>query len=106
MLPTKVLKETVVLQLLVILWKQLVKLFKIDKEYKIYLYSYIREDEYSLYGFKTVEEKELFLKLIGVKGLGPKTLEYLNKLNLYTIQDLIEYYPYRYNIIKISKKQT
>lgn len=46
--------------------------FEIDKEYKIYLYSYIREDEYSLYGFKTVEEKELFLKLIGVKGLGPK----------------------------------
>ena len=46
--------------------------FELDKEYKIYLYNYIREDEYSLYGFKNLEEKELFMKLIGVKGLGPK----------------------------------
>ena len=42
------------------------------------------------------------MDIIKLKGLGPKTIEYLNKLNLYTIQDLIEYYPYRYNIIKIS----
>lgn len=46
--------------------------FMIDKEYVIYTYSNIREDEYTLYGFKTREEKELFLKLISVKGLGPK----------------------------------
>ena len=42
------------------------------------------------------------MDILNIKGLGPKTLEYLEKLNLYTIQDLIEYYPYRYNIIKIS----
>ena len=41
-------------------------------EYKVYLYQQIKEDEHSLFGFKTKEEKELFLKLIGVKGLGPK----------------------------------
>lgn len=46
--------------------------FVINKEYTVYTYSNIREDEYSLYGFKTREEKELFLKLISVKGLGPK----------------------------------
>lgn len=46
--------------------------FMVDKEYVIYTYSNIREDEYTLYGFKTREEKELFLKLISVKGLGPK----------------------------------
>ncbi len=46
--------------------------FSIGKEYTIYTYSNIREDEYSLYGFKTKEEKEFFLKLISVKGLGPK----------------------------------
>lgn len=46
--------------------------FKIDEETIIYLYNQIREDEYSLYGFKSLEERELFLKLIGVKGLGPK----------------------------------
>ena len=46
--------------------------FKENEVEKIYLYNYIREDENSLYGFKTLEERELFLKLIGVKGLGPK----------------------------------
>ncbi len=46
--------------------------YKIDEEYMIYTYSYIREDEYSLYGFKNREELNLFLKLISVKGLGPK----------------------------------
>lgn len=42
------------------------------------------------------------MDIFKIKGLGPKTIEYLNKLNLYTIQDIIEYYPYRYNIIKVS----
>ncbi len=46
--------------------------FQIDNEYKLYIYSHIREDEHSLYGFKEVEEKDLFLKLIEVKGVGPK----------------------------------
>ena len=36
-----------------------------------------------------------------IKGVGSKSLQYLNKMNLYTISDLIEYYPYRYNIIKV-----
>ncbi len=46
--------------------------FEEGKEYKVYVYQYIREDEISLYGFKNSEEKDLFLKLIDVKGLGPK----------------------------------
>lgn len=41
-------------------------------DYKVYLYQQIKEDEHSLFGFKTKEEKDLFLKLISVKGLGPK----------------------------------
>ena len=46
--------------------------YEIGKEYKIYLYQQIKEDEHSLFGFKSQEEKELFLKLISVKGIGPK----------------------------------
>jgi Holliday junction DNA helicase RuvA len=46
--------------------------FHENEEYTVYIYEHIREDELSLYGFKTIEEKELFLKLIEVKGLGPK----------------------------------
>ena len=46
--------------------------FPLDEELKVYLYNKVSEDENSLYGFKTLEEKELFLKLINVKGVGPK----------------------------------
>lgn len=46
--------------------------YKIGEETKIYTYEYVREDEHTLYGFKNQEEKNLFLKLIGVKGLGCK----------------------------------
>lgn len=46
--------------------------YKIGDEYKVYIYEQVREDEHTLYGFKSIEEKNLFLKLIGVKGLGCK----------------------------------
>ena len=46
--------------------------FTINEEAQVYIYTHIREDEFSFYGFHTLEEKELFLKLINVKGLGPK----------------------------------
>ena len=38
------------------------------------------------------------MELINIKGIGPKTLELLNKVNIYSIDDLVRYYPYRYNI--------
>jgi len=46
--------------------------FKEEEQTKIYLYNHVREEENSLYGFKEENEKELFLRLINVKGLGPK----------------------------------
>lgn len=46
--------------------------FNKDSEVTVYLYQHIREEEMTLFGFKTKEEKNLFLKLISVKGLGPK----------------------------------
>lgn len=46
--------------------------FNENETYKVYLYQVVKEDELSLFGFKLEEEKELFLKLINVKGLGPK----------------------------------
>lgn len=46
--------------------------FQEGEETTVYVYNQIREDEHSLYGFKTKEERELFLKLLSVKGLGPK----------------------------------
>ena len=46
--------------------------FKEGEESTAYVYNYIREEENVLYGFTTEDERELFLKLISVKGLGPK----------------------------------
>ena len=45
----------------------------LDEEVKIYTYLHVREDEMSLYGFESPEEKRLFLQLITVGGVGSKT---------------------------------
>jgi Holliday junction DNA helicase RuvA len=36
------------------------------------VYTHVREDTLQLYGFKTARERELFLRLISVSGIGPK----------------------------------
>ncbi len=40
---------------------------------KIYTHHYVREDINNLYGFSSLESKELFIRLIGVSGIGPKS---------------------------------
>lgn len=47
-------------------------LLKVGEEMLIYTYENIREDERTLYGFTTLDEYDMFVKLISVKGLGPK----------------------------------
>ncbi len=44
-----------------------------DKGIVIYTYQNVKEDEISLYGFKTIEEKNVFEKLITVTGIGVKS---------------------------------
>lgn len=38
----------------------------------VYTYMQVREDDVSLFGFSTKEEKKMFLMLISVNGVGPK----------------------------------
>jgi len=74
--------------------------FQKQEEYKVYVYQHIREDENCLYGFKTSEEKSLFLKLINVKGLGCKmALPMLATGSIDGIMDAIE----RENILYLKK---
>ena len=57
------------------------------EEVLMYTYNVVREDENYLIGFKSVEEKNVFLSLIKVKGLGPKTV--INALSATTPNDVI-----------------
>lgn len=40
---------------------------------ELYIYSYIRQDRFELYGFATPEQLQLFELLVAVSGCGPKT---------------------------------
>lgn len=74
--------------------------YQIENSYKVYTYTHIREDEFSLYGFKSKEELDLFLKLISVKGLGPKmALPILAIGSIEGIMDAID----RENILYLKK---
>ncbi len=74
--------------------------YQIENSYKVYTYTHIREDEFSLYGFKSKEELDLFLKLISVKGLGPKmALPILATGSIEGIMDAID----RENILYLKK---
>ena len=46
--------------------------FSIGANVCVFIDTYIREDANDLYGFSFVEERDLFVKLISVKGIGPK----------------------------------
>lgn len=39
---------------------------------RIYTHQHVREDLIALYGFRSLEERELFRQLLGVSGIGPK----------------------------------
>lgn len=74
--------------------------FNVGEHYRIYVYQNVREDEITLYGFKEKQEKELFLKLINVKGLGCKmALPILATGSIEGIIDAIQ----RENILYLKK---
>lgn len=47
--------------------------YEIGDEVLVYTYNVVREDEQYLVGFSSLDEKSVFLSLIKVKGLGPKS---------------------------------
>lgn len=44
-----------------------------SRQLTLHTYLVVREDQLALYGFLTTEERDLFVHLIGVAGIGPKT---------------------------------
>ena len=49
--------------------------YHIDKQQKVtvYVYQAVRDDDISLFGFSDEDEKQLFMQLINVSGIGPKS---------------------------------
>lgn len=44
---------------------------QVNQEVQVYVHQVVREDAQLLYGFRTEDEKQLFLNLISVSGIGP-----------------------------------
>ena len=61
--------------------------YHIGDEVLVYTYNVVREDENYLIGFTDKEERDVFLSLIKVKGLGPKTV--INALSATNPNDVI-----------------
>lgn len=45
---------------------------KVGEEIELHLYHYIKDDTSDLYGFKTLQELEMFELLLSISGIGPK----------------------------------
>lgn len=55
---------------------------------KLFCYLQVKENGYCLYGFVHIEERDLFLKLISVSGLGPKSG--LAILSVFSPQEIVK----------------
>ncbi len=70
-----------------------------NKEYTVYIYCHVREEEFTLYGFRDEEERDFFYRLINVKGVGPKLALPILASPVDSIYDAIE----RENILYLTK---
>lgn len=64
------------------------KLNEIGKDEKLYIYTNVKEDSISFYGFKTQNERELFKELITISGVGPKLA--IAILSTFEVREVIE----------------
>lgn len=63
---------------------------ELEENIKVFTYMHVKEDEMSLYGFLTREDKEMFLKLLTVSGVGPKgALSIISTLGFSTLMKAI-----------------
>ncbi len=54
----------------------------VGSDVNLRIYTHVREDTLQLYGFKTVRERDLYLKLISVQGIGAKSgISILSSMN-------------------------
>ena len=71
--PTEVTLETYGIGYRILISLQTYEGLNGNKEAKVYIHHYLREDEELYYGFASKDERELFRLLIGVSGIGAST---------------------------------
>ena len=60
-------------------------------EVQVWIHTHVREDAFTLFGFATQFEREFFLQLLKVNGVGPKTaLHFLSGATCQQIAEMIE----------------
>lgn len=63
------------------------EVIKAEKEVKIYTHLIVREDSHTLYGFATTGERQMYVKLVGVNGVGPSTARMI--LSSMSVNDVV-----------------
>lgn len=72
---------------------------EIDQPVRLFTYLHVKEDGISLYGFFSRAEKEVFLKLIAISGIGPKSAQtILSSVTPHDFKELIQ----REDLAKLS----
>jgi Holliday junction DNA helicase RuvA len=64
------------------------KLGEIGDPVELFIYTHLTDNALSLFGFMTKDERELFLKLIAISGIGPKLA--MNVLSGIEAQDFVD----------------
>jgi len=62
----------------------------IDEMAELHIYTHVTDNSFALYGFYSEKEKDLFLKLINISGIGPKiALNILSGIESSDLEDAI-----------------
>jgi Holliday junction DNA helicase RuvA len=75
------------------------KLGDLNETVELFIYTHVTDNSLSLYGFSTEDEREIFLKLISISGIGPKiSLNILSGIEASDLEDAIR----RSDVTRIS----
>jgi len=66
------------------------KLGDLDQQVELFIYTHLTDNSLALYGFSTEKEREIFMKLISISGIGPKlALNILSGIEVSDLEDAI-----------------
>lgn len=66
------------------------ELGNIDDKVELFVYTHLTDNSLSLYGFSTEKERDIFLKLIAISGIGPKlALNILSGIGVFDLEEAI-----------------